>query len=138
MRIQENISLKPLTTFEIGGAARFFAEPQSEKDLTDVFDWALQHPGRVFVLGGGSNILIPDSGFDGLIIRPHFDHLVIKDTTVTAGASTILDAVVLRTLDAGLVGLELAAGIPGTTGGAVRGNAGTFGENIGKRIAAGS
>jgi|SRR3989344_941754 len=134
MNIRENISLKPLTTFKIGGLARFFTEPHSEQDLAEVIDWADKHSIRIFVLGGGSNILIPDSGFDGLIIRPHFDRISIKKTTATAGASVILDAVITETLAAGLVGLELAAGIPGTIGGAVRGNAGTFGENIGDRI----
>ncbi|MEK7584672.1 MAG: UDP-N-acetylmuramate dehydrogenase [Patescibacteria group bacterium] len=135
MKIQENISLRPFTTFRIGGAARFFAEPRSEKELANVIEWAQKHSSRIFVLGGGSNILIPDSDFDGLIIRLDFKGIKVHETTVIAGASVLLDDVISKTLKAGLVGLELAAGIPGTIGGAVRGNAGTFGENIGDRIA---
>ncbi len=119
--------LAPLTWFRLGGPAAFLARP---RDLTEVA--ALLRRSRevdvpVRLLGGGSNILVGDEGFDGLVIHlesPAFSDVTIEGGRVTAGAAVPLTALISQTARAGLAGLEVLTGIPGTVGGALRGNSG--------------
>lgn len=130
MTIQENISLKKYTTFGIGGPARYFSEVSTDTDAIEAILWATSKKIRIFVLGGGSNLLIPDRGFDGLVLKPSFYNIQIEGSSVIAGSSILLSDLISKTLAYGLTGMEFAAGIPGTLGGAIRGNAGTYGVGM--------
>lgn len=119
-----------LTTYRTGGTAALFVPAHTEEDLLDVARAIDGRPVPVIVLGKGSNMLVADRGFDGLVVAlgPGFDQVVIEGTDVVAGASTALPVLARRTAAAGLSGLEWAVGVPGTVGGAVRMNAGGHGS----------
>lgn len=128
--IQENISLALLTTFEIGGPAKYLVDVRSEKEIREAIQWANDKEVRFVVLAGGSNVLVPDEGLDALVIRLRGDLFGSKDGVVDAWAGTNL-LTLIRSLGAqGWGGWEKLAGIPGSIGGAVRGNAGAFGPEI--------
>jgi len=132
--IQENVSLKKYTTFKIGGPARFFVKVDDLQRLASVLEWAKTHQQKVFVLGGGSNLLFMDKGFDGLVIKLVNKELKteIKDDKIIikSGAGVALSKLVAESFKRQALGLEWAIGIPGTVGGAVRGNAGAFGGEM--------
>lgn len=139
MKIQENISLKKYTTFKIGGEARYFCVVETLEELKEAFLWAQSESLKTFVLGGGSNILFSDKGFDGLVIKMNNRNLDKIDENEKAvvlkcGAGLILADLVKHCLENGYEGFEWAAGIPGTFGGAIRGNAGAFGPTIGDSV----
>lgn len=130
MEVRENIPLAPLTTFEIGGPAKYFVEVRTESDIREAISWAKEQSIRFVVLGGGSNVLVPDEGLDGLVIRLVGNLYSIANGEVNAWAGTNL-LVAMRALGSqGWGGWEKLAGIPGTIGGAARGNAGAFGPEI--------
>lgn len=135
MVIQKNIPLALHTTFKIGGVARFFVEAKKEEEIIEALKFAREKKLPVFVLGGGSNVLISDKGFDGLAIKIRNTKYEVRDTKIECGAGCLLSKIVNESVKAGLTGLEWAAGIPGTIGGAVRGNAGAFGSNMGAIVA---
>lgn len=127
--------LSSLTTFEIGGVAKYFVEVENEEDIRAAILWAREHNEKFFVMGGGSNLLIPDEGFDGLVIRitsSHFDMTGFGNPSyvVEADAGCNLLSLIRAAAEEGLGGWEKLSGIPGTLGGAVRGNAGAFGSEI--------
>ena len=130
LEFTENVLLAPMTTFQIGGRARYFVEVRSEDELREAIKWAKEKRIRFFVLAGGSNVLFPDEGIDGLIIR------IVSQQFSFAGAELSTDAgcnllLLVRAASAkGLGGWENLGGLPGTIGGAVRGNAGAFGKEI--------
>jgi len=129
-KIKENIPLAPLTTFEIGGTARYMTEARKDDDIREAIQWAKEKGMRVVVLAGGSNVLIPDEGLDALVVRLVGNLYSVSNGVVDAWAGTNL-LVLIRALGAqGWGGWEKLAGIPGTIGGAVRGNAGAFGPEI--------
>jgi UDP-N-acetylmuramate dehydrogenase len=134
MNIQENIPLAPYTTFKIGGSARFFVEAKSEEEILEALKFAKEKSLPVFVLGGGSNVLVSDKGFDGIVIKILNTKYEIQDSTIECGAGCLLSKIVSESVKAGLTGLEWAAGIPGTIGGAVRGNAGAYGNSMNEII----
>ncbi len=127
---QENKPLGPLTTFGIGGPARWYAEASDVNSLTRAMNWAAKKNLPVFLLGGGSNLLVADDGFPGLVIHLANRSTTIQNTGLRTGAGTPLIQVVQQSARGSLSGLERLAGIPGTIGGAVRGNAGAFGTEI--------
>src|SRR4030042_435298 len=127
MKIQKNIPLAPYTTFRIGGAARFFCEAKSEEDILEALKFAKEKSLPVFVLGGGSNVLVSDKGFDGLVLKISNFKFQISNLRIICDSGCLLGKIVNESVKAGLTGLEWAAGIPGTIGGAVRGNAGAYG-----------
>jgi UDP-N-acetylmuramate dehydrogenase len=124
MNIQKNIPLAPYTTFKIGGPAKFFVEAGDEDEIVEALEFAKEKNLPVFVLGGGSNILVSDKGFDGIIIKILNTKYDILDTKIECGAGCQLSTIVSESVKASFTGLEWAAGIPGMIGGAVRGNAG--------------
>lgn len=126
MDIKENISLAKHTTFKIGGPARYFCIAKKKKNLIDAIKWAEQKKVSFFVLGGGSNVLVLDKGFNGLIIKIENCKLKIENCNLFADAGTKLENLIRLSVRASLAGLEWAAGIPGTVGGAVYGNAQAF------------
>jgi UDP-N-acetylmuramate dehydrogenase len=127
-KILSNVLLAPYTSFKIGGPAKYFAEAESIDEIQEFCEWAHNMP--VFVLGGGSNVLISDKGLNGLVIRIENCKLKIVNCSVCVDTGALLSKLVSETTNAGLSGLEWAIGIPGTVGGAVCGNAGAFGEAI--------
>jgi len=126
MKFQKNISLAKHTTFKIGGSARYFCIAKSKKDLIEAIKWAKQKKMPFFVLGGGSNVLAPDKGFNGLVIKIHNSQFIIHNSNINAEAGTKLENLIKLSARASLTDLEWAAGIPGTVGGAVYGNAQAF------------
>ena len=129
-KIKENIPLSPLTTFEIGGTARYMTEARKDDDIREATRWAKENNVRLVVLAGGSNVLVPDEGLDALVVCLVGNLYSVSDGVVDAWAGTNL-LVLMRALGAqGYGGWEKLAGIPGTVGGAVRGNAGAFGPEI--------
>lgn len=125
--IQENIPLAELTTFGIGGMARFFVEAHTEYEVRDALVFAQEHSLKIFILGGGSNILMADSGFDGLVIAMHILGIHLNGELITVGAGVVWDDFVVWTIEHNLAGLECLSGIPGTVGGAVVANLGAYG-----------
>jgi UDP-N-acetylmuramate dehydrogenase len=134
MNIQENILLRNYTTFRIGGPARYFVVVQTSEEAQDALRWAQKNNIAYFILGGGSNLLFPDAGFDGLVIKVQINSFSVSDSIVSVGASVLLSELIDKTISLGLTALEFVAGIPGEVGGAVRGNAGTYGISIGDII----
>ena len=130
LEIQENVPLAPLTTFKIGGTARYFAEVGSDGDLHEALEWATARSLRAVILAGGSNVLVSDSGVDGLVIRIISDRHSFAGTELAADAGCDLITLIRASSARGLGGWESLAGIPGTIGGAARGNAGAFGTEI--------
>ena len=128
--IRKNVPLAPYTTFKIGGPAKYFYEAKSKEDLVKAIKAAKEADLPFFILGGGSNILISDKGFDGLVIKLQATSYKLQATKIVADAGVLLSKLVDESVRAGLTGLEWAAGIPGTVGGAVRGNAGAFGVSM--------
>ena len=132
MTVQENIPLAPHTTFKIGGKARYFISVESIDDLRSALAWAQEKKIPYFILAGGSNVLIADTGFDGVVIKMELSAVDIDLSTnecLAEAGSSLMD-VIHTVCNAGLSGMESMYGIPGTVGGAVRGNAGAFGTEV--------
>ena len=129
-KIRKNISLAPLTTFKIGGPAKYFCQAETKQELIQAIKWAKNKKIPYFVLGGGSNLLVSDKGFDGLVIKLSMRQCQLSGTKILVGSGLMLAQAVMFSMKNNLTGLEWAAGIPGTIGGAVRGNAGAFGHSI--------
>ena len=131
-RFETNIPLAELTSFRVGGPARFVLRPQSYEEIRQAIEYAVSVEMPITLLGKGTNILAPDSGFDGLVIR--FDtplHEPIFDgTKVIACCGTSLTQLSRETVKRGLSGMERLCGIPGTVGGACAMNAGAYGGEI--------
>lgn len=133
VKLQENISLKDYSNFKIGGNAKYFLEVFSKKDLLgglklwqEISKDFSENKKEIFVLGGGTNILFSDDGFDGLVVKNSIDSILSKDNIVTVAAGTSFDKLLKFCIQNSLSGLEWAGGLPGTVGGAVRGNAGAY------------
>lgn len=126
--------LAPLTTWKVGGPAAFFATPVDAVALASCLAFATRHRLPVLALGGGTNLLVADTGFPGLVVRCGTRNWSVgsgpNGALLRAGARAPLAAVARGTALAGWAGLEWAEGIPGTIGGAVVGNAGAFGGEI--------
>jgi UDP-N-acetylmuramate dehydrogenase len=134
LKIKEKIPLKEYTTFKIGGPARYFFVAKSKEDLKNAILWAKKKKLPFFILGGGSNVLFSDNGFNGLVIKLQNTQYEIRNTKIVAEAGVPLQKLVLESVKKGLSGLENLAGIPGTLGGAIWGNAGAFGREIGDLV----
>ena len=130
INVRENIKLAPLTTFDIGGEARYFVEIGGLDDLQEAIAFAKEKDITYFVLAGGSNVLFSDDGFEGLVIKIANDSMVIYGGEIMSGAGTDLMSFLTFVAENELTGGENLTGIPGTVGGAVRGNAGAFGTEI--------
>ena len=139
IHIQEQVPLARYTTFRIGGPARFFCEIKAEAELLEAVSFARQRNLPLFVLGGGSNLLISDNGFDGLVL-----HIAVSMPTqinsaanyldVAAAAGTDWNAFVLEICEQGIGGVECLAGIPGSVGGTPVQNVGAYGQEVGNTI----
>jgi UDP-N-acetylmuramate dehydrogenase len=154
MHIRENIPLAPFTTFGIGGPARWFAEAAGEDDVAEAAGWSTERNIPLFVLGGGSNLLISDAGFNGLVLRialggiAGFDNGPVdsgpddsgldgngrRERILQAGAGEDWNLCVQRSVEQNWAGLECLAGIPGTVGGTPVQNVGAYGQDVASTI----
>ncbi len=123
----EHHNLAKYTSFKIGGDALLFLPCTTHNDFKDAVMLCKEHHMPFFVLGGGSNVLISDKGFDGLVIRMGLNAITWFDEIAEAESGVVLAAFSILSMNRGLEGLESASTIPGTVGGALRGNAGAFG-----------
>jgi UDP-N-acetylenolpyruvoylglucosamine reductase len=128
--IRRNEPLAKRTTLRVGGPADIFVEPASEADLAAVLKFCTEQEVKFFVLGRGSNLLVRDGGFRGVVISlgaPFFSRIEIKGERLHCGAGARLKNVAVEAKRNGLAGLEFLEGIPGSVGGALRMNAGAMG-----------
>jgi len=132
MKIQENIALAQWTTFKIGGIAKYFVEVENVEDSKEALQLAKDTGLDFFVLGGGSNILVNDGGIEKLVIKVNFNEFKIDNNSmeIESGSGVPLSRLVKESAENGLSGMEWAIGVPGTVGGALRGNAGAFGGDM--------
>jgi len=130
VKFQENVPLKKYTTFKIGGPTRYFFIAKTKQALLKAVKEAGKRQLPLFILGGGSNLLVSSKGFKGLVIKIENCKLKIENCKIVAEAGTSLSQLVNFALKNGLTGLEWAAGIPGTVGGAVFGDAGAFSKSM--------
>lgn len=132
LNIEQDKLLAPYTTFNVGGAAKYFIEVFDEKGLLQAIEFAQDKNLPIFILGGGSNILISDEGFDGLVILNRIKGLEIDPVSgrVRMGAGEVWDEMVKKVVEASLGGLECLSGVPGSVGGAVVQNIGAYGQTI--------
>jgi len=141
MRVEENRPLAPFTTFGIGGPARWFVEAAGEEEIVEAVEWTARQGVGLFVLGGGSNLLVADSGFDGLVL-----HIAAAGVCVTeiagqpshriysCAAGENWDSFVERAAQEKCAGIECMAGIPGTVGGTPVQNVGAYGQEVASAI----
>ena len=127
---RKKIPLAKYTTFEIGGPARYFFIAKTTDDLIKVVKFAQTEKLPYFILGSGSNLLVNDQGFNGLVIKVQSASWRTKSNIIYAEAGVALSRLIKISVDSGLTGLEWAVGIPGTIGGAVKVKASAFGQNI--------
>ena len=135
MEIHTNIPLKNYTTMKLGGNARFMTEVHTPEEVATVFKNAKSQNLPVFILGGGSNVIVRDEGFNGLVVKmriPGFEVVSddINSSVIKIGAGEVWDSVVKRTVDMGLSGIENMSYIPGTAGAAPVQNVGAYGQEI--------
>ena len=129
--------LAPFTCLKVGGPAEFFVLPRSVQELTAVIQRCAQKKVPMRVLGGGCNILVPDEGVRGVVLRlaePAFSQLQVEGRKLRAGAGAPLSALISQAARSALAGLETLVGIPGSVGGAVRCNAGDRAGEIGQWV----
>ncbi len=128
-KIERNIALSSFTTFRIGGQAKLFVQADSSEEIVAAIRWAKANNEKFFVLGGGSNVLVSDHGFDGLVIKNNYQLLFREKSVMACGSGLAFARACLSARRHNLTGLEWAVGIPGTIGGAVAGNAGAYGSS---------
>lgn len=134
MQFLESVSLASYTTFGIGGPARWFAEATSEEDVTAAFAFAGKRGFAVFVLGGGSNLLVSDQGFAGLVLRVGLRGIRQDGDVFHVAAGESWDAFVMHAVSLGYGGVECLAGIPGTVGATPVQNVGAYGQEVAETI----
>ncbi|MEA3272947.1 MAG: UDP-N-acetylmuramate dehydrogenase [Patescibacteria group bacterium] len=130
IKIKKNISLKNYTSFKIGGPAKYFFIARNKEDLIEAIKFAKKEGIPFFILGEGSNLLVSDKGFNGIVIKILISGLKTDGLRIVAQAGSLLKDLAKMTEKKSLTGMEWAAGIPGTIGGAIYGNAGAFGFSI--------
>ncbi len=133
--VREAEPLAPHTWFHLGGPAEFFAEPHTAEELAALVRRCHDEGVPIRVLGGGSNVLVRDDGVGGVVVRlsaPMFNEIGVQGNIVTAGGGARLGHVISTVVREGLAGLETLVGIPGSVGGALNGNAGSRGGDVGQ------
>jgi UDP-N-acetylmuramate dehydrogenase len=139
MLIREQVALAPFTTLGVGGPARYFAETHSEAEVIEAVEFARSRQLPLFVLGGGSNLVIADKGFPGVVLKVAISGSSSctpprKNPLFIAGAGVNWDTLVAQTVDANCAGLECLSGIPGTVGGTPVQNVGAYGQEVSQTI----
>lgn len=136
-KVKTKVNLSGYTSFKIGGPAEYFFEPKDIKELQQVLVYAKQALKRVFILGAGSNILVSDASLDGLVIKlssKNFSKCFSRGSYLVAGGGLKLNTLISFSMKNNLSGLEFLAGIPGTLGGCLVGNAGAWRKSIGELV----
>ena len=132
--IQRNVPLDQYTTLHVGGVADYFAKVGSLAELKEALHFAKQAEVPIFILGGGSNVLVPDEGFSGLVIMMNIKGRTYEEMNeqihLTLGAGEILDEIVLETVEKNIWGLENLSSIPGTVGAVPVQNVGAYGVEV--------
>lgn len=138
MHIQENVPLAPLTTIGIGGPARFFFRAATVDEVREALHWARGRELPLFLLGGGSNLLIADEGFAGLVVHVDLRGIVVKGgdeyVMVRVAAGERWDDFVAYAVDRAWAGIECLSGIPGSTGATPIQNVGAYGQDVSETI----
>ena len=139
MDIHTDIPLKNYVTMRLGGNARFMTDIHSSAEVAQIVQKAAEQNLHMYVLGGGSNTVVRDEGFDGLVLRnriPGFEVVAdtASDTTIKIGAGENWDSVVKRTVDMNLIGIECLSAIPGTAGAAPVQNIGAYGQEVAETL----
>lgn len=131
-RIKENVSMKRYTTFKTGGTAKILVTPENTKELADVVKFFNEYGCGYFLLGNGSNVLVSDNGLSAPVIHisKALSSIDVFDNIITVRAGASLAAAAAAALENSLTGLEFAAGIPGSFGGAIMMNAGAYGGEM--------
>ncbi len=136
--IEEGVPLASLTTLEVGGPARCLARCRGTIETAEMLIWAEAQGLRPFIVGGGSNLLVADTGLDGVVLRQLDDSIAIENAgeqvRVRAGAGVVWDELVERAVEEGLGGLECLSGIPGKVGAAPIQNVGAYGQEVSETI----
>ena len=137
-RIEENISLKKYTTYKVGGKSRCVVYPKNVDKLVKLIKLLNQNDIKYKIIGNGSNLLFSDKDYDGILIKlVDFDDIEINDNRIKVGAGYSLMKLSRIAMKNSLTGLEFAAGIPGTVGGAVFMNAGAYKSDMGYIVKSG-
>jgi UDP-N-acetylmuramate dehydrogenase len=142
MTIQEKVSLAPLTTLQVGGEARYFAEIRREDELAKAIEFSRSRDLSVFVLGGGSNLVVADAGWPGLVLKiaiggiasPSNEDATGNAVLFSVGAGVVWDDFVAQTVSQHCAGLECLSGIPGSVGGTPVQNVGAYGQEVAETI----
>lgn len=139
MRLQENVPLAPQTTLQVGGSARFFVEANSPQAVQEAIAFASSRQLEVFVLGGGSNLLVADAGWPGLVLKVAIPGIEQRDggdrkVLFEVGAGELWDGFVARSVAANCAGIECLSGIPGSVGGTPVQNVGAYGQEVSDTI----
>ena len=141
MLVKENIALAPLTTFRIGGPARYFVEATSAAEVQEAISWAGTNKIPLFVLGGGSNLLVADSGWPGLVLKVGISGIERQSSEsddgkalFEVGAGESWDRFVSQAVMAHCAGVECLSGIPGSVGGTPVQNVGAYGQEVSQTI----
>lgn len=134
LSIQPHVSLAPLSTFCLGGPADYLARVTTLSELVEALEYAKKNHLETLIIAGGSNVLIADHGVRGLVIHIANESMRVAGRTILADAGAMLLSVVNLATEQSLAGMEYLAGIPGSLGGAIRGNAGAFGMEIGQVV----
>lgn len=130
LKIKNNELLKNHSTFRIGGLAKYFVMSKSPDEVMEAIKWAEEKLINFKVIGGGSNVLFSDDGYDGLIIKYFSSQVEFNGENIDCPAGAILASLMNNSLSRSLIGLEWATGIPGTIGGAIHNNCGAYGGEI--------
>lgn len=130
--LQQNIELAPYTTFKIGGPAKFFLIAKTKEEVVEAIEAAKNAGEKWFILGGGSDILISDDGFDGLVIKMELRSIAFDEEQGAAriDAGLLMAGAIAQSVKRGLGGLEYAVGVPASVGGAIWANLGARGSEI--------
>ena len=138
MTVLENVSLAPLTTLKVGGPARYFTEPKSVSEVSDAVNFARSRNLSLFVLGGGSNLVISDAGWPGLVLKLAISGIDEREesgkTLFEVGAGEEWDKFVARAVARNCAGVECLSGIPGSVGGTPVQNVGAYGQEVSETI----
>ena len=138
MQLQQNVPLAPLTTFKVGGPARHFVRAENESEVGEAVDFAREKKLPLFVLGGGSNLVIADSGFPGLVLQIGVSGISQSTQNgaalFSAGAGEGWDSFVAYAVERNCGGIECMSGIPGTVGGTPVQNVGAYGQEVAETI----
>ncbi len=132
--IHEQVPLAAMTTLGIGGPARFFTEIHTEEEIFPALAFARERKLPIFILGGGSNLLVADEGFPGLVMRIALEGIRFENELVTACAGEDWDAFVAACVARNLAGIETLSGIPGRVGGTPVQNVGAYGQEVSETI----